>query len=126
MTLKRMRKEEVGVQSRVVNSAPVVGCKEISTGKNGHYNQLSRVEGDPRDHNGPEDNQRYSSDSTDHIKRIFTYTERIAVARQGQKRVNSMKEKESQKYSMTAFSRVAYIIERPSQRQNKNRRERWG
>lgn len=33
MTLKRMRKEEVGVQSRVVNSAPVVGCKEISTGK---------------------------------------------------------------------------------------------
>lgn len=84
------------------------------------------MEGDPRDHNGPEDNQRYSSDSTDHIKRIFTYTERIAVARQGQKRVNSMTEKESQKYSMTAFSRVAYIIERPSQRQNKNRRERWG
>lgn len=34
MTLKKMRKEEVGVQSDcVVNSAPVAGCKEISNGK---------------------------------------------------------------------------------------------
>lgn len=34
MTLKKMRKEEVGVQSDcAVNSAPVAGCKELVMAK---------------------------------------------------------------------------------------------